>query len=126
MGGLTYLVLCAVFIALSATVTMLAAWRRARRQATQAKTSEARPRRQAPLVIPTILAAVVLLVLTAVFDNVMIAVGLFSYAEDVISGVRIGLAPIEDFAYPVAGALLLPSLWVLLEPLQSARSVHDR
>lgn len=59
-------------------------------------------------------AAVVVLVLTAVFDNIMIAAGLFSYAPGLISGVTVGLAPVEDFAYPVAAVLLLPALWILL------------
>ncbi|WP_309069896.1 lycopene cyclase domain-containing protein [Arthrobacter sp.] len=59
-------------------------------------------------------AAVVVLVLTAVFDSLMIAVGLFSYAPELISGVFIGLAPLEDFAYPVAAVLLLPALWTIL------------
>lgn len=59
-------------------------------------------------------AAVVVLVLTAVFDNIMIAVGLFSYAPGLISGLSVGLAPLEDFAYPVAAVLLLPALWILL------------
>ncbi|TLM87708.1 lycopene cyclase domain-containing protein [Pseudarthrobacter sp. NamE5] len=59
-------------------------------------------------------AAVVVLVLTAVFDNLMIAAGLFSYSSDRISGVSVGLAPLEDFAYPVAAVLLLPSLWIVL------------
>ncbi|TFD65256.1 lycopene cyclase domain-containing protein [Cryobacterium ruanii] len=53
------------------------------------------------------------LLLTAVFDNLMIGAGLFSYDPDHISGLFIGLAPIEDFAYPLAAALLLPALWVL-------------
>lgn len=59
-------------------------------------------------------AAVVVLVLTAVFDNIMIAAGLFSYAPGLISGLSVGLAPLEDFAYPVAAVLLLPALWMLL------------
>ncbi len=59
-------------------------------------------------------AAVVVLVLTAVFDNIMIAAGLFSYAPNLISGLSVGLAPLEDFAHSVAAALLLPALWILL------------
>ena len=58
--------------------------------------------------------AVVVLVLTAVFDNLMIAAGLFSYSPGHITGVFVGRAPLEDFAYPVAAVLLLPSVWVLL------------
>ncbi|KZE91248.1 lycopene cyclase domain-containing protein [Microbacterium sp. TNHR37B] len=60
------------------------------------------------------IAAAVLVALTAVFDNLMIAVGLFTYPEDLISGIRIGLAPIEDFAYPVCAAFLVPAVFALL------------
>lgn len=60
------------------------------------------------------LAAAGLLVLTAVFDSLMIAAGLFSYEADLISGLLVGLAPVEDFAYPLAMAAALPPLWALL------------
>jgi lycopene cyclase domain-containing protein len=60
------------------------------------------------------LAAVVLVALTAVFDNLMIAAGLFTYPAEHLSGMRVGLAPIEDFAYPVAAAFLVPAVWTLL------------
>ncbi|MGD8193704.1 lycopene cyclase domain-containing protein [Herbiconiux sp. P18] len=56
----------------------------------------------------------VLLLLTAVFDNVMIGVGLVGYDETRISGAFIGIAPLEDFAYAVAAVVLLPALWLLL------------
>ncbi|MFZ4895459.1 lycopene cyclase domain-containing protein [Plantibacter sp. Mn2098] len=57
---------------------------------------------------------IVLLVMTAVFDNVMIGVGLVGYDPALISGAKIGIAPLEDFAYAIAAVVLLPSLWVLL------------
>jgi len=60
------------------------------------------------------LAAVLLLALTAIFDNLIIGTGLVAYDDFLISGVRIGLAPIEDFAYTVAALVLLPSVWELL------------
>lgn len=60
-------------------------------------------------------AAAVLLVLTAVFDNVMIAVGLVVYPEDMLSGLRIGVAPLEDFSYPLCAAFLVPAVYTLLE-----------
>ena len=60
------------------------------------------------------LTAAVLLVMTAVFDNIMISVGLVDYAPDLISGAFIGVAPLEDFAYAIAAIVGLPSLWVLL------------
>lgn len=60
------------------------------------------------------LAAVLLLTLTAIFDNVIIGTGLVAYDDSLISGVRIGLAPIEDFAYTFAALVLLPAVWELL------------
>lgn len=60
--------------------------------------------------------ALVLVALTAVFDNAMIAADLFTYPDHLISGVRIGLAPIEDFSYPIAAAFLLPALRSLFSP----------
>src|SRR4051812_45204740 len=57
----------------------------------------------------------ILLVMTAVFDNVMISVGLVAYNETLISGAFIGVAPLEDFAYAIAAVIGLPSLWALLE-----------
>lgn len=56
----------------------------------------------------------VMLVLTAVFDNLMIYVGLFDYGQHTLTGVRIGLAPIEDFFYPVCAVLFVSGLWWLL------------
>lgn len=71
-------------------------------------------------------AAVVVLVLTAVFDNLMIAAGLFTYAPGMISGMMLGLAPLEDFSYPVAAVLLLPGLWILLDRSPKARPSRRR
>ena len=58
----------------------------------------------------------VLLVLTAVFDSLMIAADLFRFDEDQLLGWHVGLAPVEDFAWPLASALALPALWILLAP----------
>lgn len=55
-----------------------------------------------------------LLVMTAIFDNIMIGIGLVGYDETLISGVFVGIAPLEDFAYALAAVVLLPSLWTLL------------
>lgn len=62
------------------------------------------------------LAAVLLLILTAVFDNVLVGTGIVGYDESLISGAKIGVAPLEDFAYAIAALVLLPSLWSLLTP----------
>jgi lycopene cyclase domain-containing protein len=57
------------------------------------------------------MALAVLLALTAVFDNVIVGTGIVGYHPARILGLRIGVAPIEDFAYPIAAALALPALW---------------
>lgn len=59
-------------------------------------------------------AAVVLLVLTAAFDSLMIAAGLFHFDPAALAGMRVGRAPVEDFAYPLATVALLPALWEML------------
>ena len=56
----------------------------------------------------------ILLLCTAMFDNVMIGIGLVGYDASKISGVFIGIAPLEDFAYAAGAAVLLPSVWMLL------------
>jgi lycopene cyclase domain-containing protein len=61
------------------------------------------------------LTAVVLVVLTAVFDNVMIAAELFAFGDRHVLGVWIGRAPVEDFAYALIGMLVPTSLWTYLE-----------
>ena len=96
---MSYLLLNAVFLVAAAAVAAFALSRR-------------RVGRQRIIAAGIALAA--LLVLTAVFDTVMIAVGLVAYDPALLIGLRVGLAPIEDFAYPIAAAILLPSLWALL------------
>lgn len=61
-------------------------------------------------------------VFTAVFDSLMIALGLFTYDPAHLAGVYIGLAPIEDFAYVALAALLLPALWLTLPRRAAARA----
>jgi lycopene cyclase domain-containing protein len=93
----TYWALNAVFLAVVAVVVVIAV-----------------VRRRAPRWAALGLAAAVLLLTTAVFDNVMIGIGLVDYNPALISGAFIGRAPLEDFAYAIAAVVLLPSLWHLL------------
>lgn len=53
------------------------------------------------------LATAALLVITAVFDNLIIGLGIVAYDEALISGIKIGLAPIEDFAYSLAAPIVI-------------------
>jgi lycopene cyclase domain-containing protein len=55
--------------------------------------------------------ALPMLVLTAVFDNLIIAAGIVDYDDSKLIGLDIGLVPIEDFAYTVVAILLVPAIW---------------
>lgn len=99
---MTYWLLNLVFLVPALSIGIIAATRAARRT----------PNRHPFARIAVTL--VVVLVMTAIFDNIMIAVGLFGYNPDAISGAFLGLAPLEDFAYAIAAAVLLPGLWLLL------------
>ena len=96
---MTYLLLNSVFVSCALAVAALAWWRRPSYR---------------PLMAASGLALAAVLILTAVFDSIMIGVGLIAYDPAAISGLFVGVAPVEDFAYPVAAALLLPALWSLL------------
>ena len=96
---MTYLLLNGVFLALAALVAIVAVARRLI---------------SARFVAAVAVALILTVLLTAVFDNLMIGAGLFSYDPEHISGLFVGLAPIEDFAYPLAAAILLPALWALV------------
>jgi len=45
------------------------------------------------------IALTILMLMTAVFDNLIILAGIVSYDETTLSGLKIFVAPIEDFAY---------------------------
>lgn len=103
---MTYWTLNAVFLLPAAAVLAVALRRR---------TAAPDPgRNRKPVLAALGISGVVLLALTAVFDNVMIAAGLFGYNPERISGAFVGSAPLEDFAYALAAVLLLPALWLLL------------
>ena len=75
---------------------------------------DAARRRGRPLpLMPSLVTMLVLVMLTLVFDNVMIGVGLYGYPDDQLLGVKIGLVPLEDLSYPIATAVLLPAVWHL-------------
>ena len=95
---MTYPLLVLPFIALTVVVTAISAVRPGFRRRLAASA----------------LGAVVLVVLTAIFDNVMIALDLFTYPPEHLSGLRIGLAPLEDFSYPVCAAFLIPAVFALI------------
>ena len=60
---------------------------------------------------PLVGTAAVMLILTVIFDNVIIATGIVAYDQEKISGIMVGVAPIEDFAYTVLAIVLVPTLF---------------
>ena len=61
-----------------------------------------------------VLPVAVLLAGTAIFDNLIIWSGLVAYDDTKILGVRVGLAPIEDFLYAVVAVMVTASLWHIM------------
>lgn len=56
-------------------------------------------------------AAIPMLVLTAVFDNLIVLAGIVGYDESKLLGINVGIVPIEDFAYTVVAVMLIPTIW---------------
>jgi lycopene cyclase domain-containing protein len=52
-----------------------------------------------------------MIAVTAIFDNLIVAAGIVAYDPSKISGIMIGIVPIEDFAYTIAAVLIVPSVW---------------
>lgn len=74
--------------------------------------------------LASLIAAVMLCLLTAIFDSLMIYLDLFDYPESALLGFRIGLAPLEDFSYPICAAFGVPAIMVLLTGASSKEAVH--
>ena len=55
-----------------------------------------------------------MLLVTLVFDNLIIGLEIVGYDKTKISGILLGLAPIEDFAYTVVAVLAVSIIWTKL------------
>ena len=55
-----------------------------------------------------------MLAITAVFDNLIVGAGIVDYDPGKISGIMVGIVPIEDFAYTIAAVLIVPSVWTAM------------
>ncbi|NBR77699.1 MAG: lycopene cyclase domain-containing protein, partial [Microbacteriaceae bacterium] len=51
----------------------------------------------------------VMCLVTLIFDNVIVGLGIVDYDSDKISGLLLGLVPVEDFAYTVVSVLAVSS-----------------
>lgn len=112
-----YALLAVPFLAVAVVVAVVAGLVAARRARAAGQPPE-RGRRVA--VVSGVIAGVVLLVMTIVFDNVIVTLRVVAYDPSLISGAKIGAIPIEDLAYSIGAVLLLPATWVLLDRPSSA------
>lgn len=55
--------------------------------------------------------AVILLLITIVFDSLIIIAGIVAYESSNISGIMIWAAPIEDLIYAFMIAVIIPCVW---------------
>ncbi|WP_062317033.1 lycopene cyclase domain-containing protein [Demequina maris] len=74
---------------------------------------------------PLLLTGLALIVLTAVFDNVIVGLGIVAYDEALISGIRVGSAPVEDFSYTLGAVMLVPALWTWLDRATPSEDGRD-
>jgi len=52
-----------------------------------------------------------LLVLTLIFDNLIIWAGIVGYDTSKLLGLFVGYAPVEDFFYAILAVIIVPVLW---------------
>lgn len=52
-----------------------------------------------------------LVLLTAIFDNLLIYFDIIAYNPDRLLGLYVGNAPVEDFFYALFAAYLIPTIW---------------
>ncbi|PYY33977.1 lycopene cyclase domain-containing protein [Curtobacterium sp. MCPF17_011] len=119
-GSGTYALLAVPFLGVAVLVAVLAGIVSARRR--RAARPEAAARGRRTTVLTGVVAGVALLVMTCVFNNVIVGLGIVAYDPALVLGARIGLFPVEDLAYSIGAVLLLPSSWVLLDGLGTDRS----
>ncbi|MEN9737924.1 MAG: hypothetical protein RJA26_1157 [Actinomycetota bacterium] len=61
--------------------------------------------------------ALVLSILTLVFDNIIVGLDLVDYDRRRILGLKMPIAPIEDLGYAFLAAVMVPALWLLFAKL---------
>jgi lycopene cyclase domain-containing protein len=69
--------------------------------------------RKSASIAPIVLCLIALFVMTALFDNFIVGSGIVDYDPTKILGLKLGFAPVEDFAYSLVAAILIPMLWLV-------------
>lgn len=60
---------------------------------------------------PWLIMFVSLIVMTAIFDSIIVGLSIVEYNQEKILGLSVGLAPIEDFFYAILAAIIVPVIW---------------
>ncbi|WP_066522831.1 hypothetical protein [Curtobacterium ammoniigenes] len=110
-GHATYALIDLVFLLAAAIVAIIAGGVSAQRARSVAPARARRWRRTA--LLTRLAAGSALVVMTVVFDNVIVGLRIVAYDPLLISGAHLGFIPVEDLAYSVAAVILLPSLAIL-------------
>ena len=64
---------------------------------------------------PWWLTLLILLIMTAVFDALIIGAGIVDYDRSKLLGLYVGNVPVEDFMYAILAVMILPTLWRRME-----------
>lgn len=73
-------------------------------------------------VATTLAVGALVLVLTAIFDNLMIWAGLVGYGDAQRLGLQLGLVPVEDFFYAIFVVLVVPAVWSGIDRVRQGRT----
>lgn len=73
-------------------------------------------------VATTLAVGAVVLVLTAIFDNLMIWAGLVGYGDAQRLGLQLGLVPVEDFFYSIFVVLVVPAVWSGIDHVRNKKA----
>jgi lycopene cyclase domain-containing protein len=120
-GSTTYALLAVPFLGVAVLVAVVAGLVAARRTGDPER---ARRRRRVTLV-SAVVAGIALVVMTLVFNNVIVGLGVVAYDPAKTLGIRTGLFPVEDLAYSLGAVVLLPALWTLLGGPDAGRDRRD-
>lgn len=63
----------------------------------------------------------ILLLATALFDSIIVANDIVDYDPNLLLGLYIGFAPVEDFFYTIVAVVLIPSLWHIFHKDENAK-----
>ena len=69
------------------------------------------------------LTLIILLVMTAVFDNVIISLDIVAYTPAKLLGIYLYKAPIEDFFYALLAVVIVPALWRYYQPSTPTKDI---